>query len=252
MSVIKFLLAWIISIFPLLVWRENYQYDCIMLAMPILVMSIITISIVQLKYRQRLCLANCYAQSNSILFYILTGRILVIIRAMFIAVILTIILMTQIALWRLEILMLLWLDGIVIYLIYKFVYNLLSGQVNLNMRNLIAKNWTITINSVLMLILLANIQFYTAIPAYLDESLTQTIINATNTINSECFYIQLFIQLTASYEASLWWLMVLGSQFVRYEVVLLSLWGLFLLGNGLALFAYSRYLISILIFHEEK
>ncbi|OUD13866.1 hypothetical protein [Thioflexithrix psekupsensis] len=245
MQHIKPLAALLMAYFILIIWRDIYAFSCVILIIPMIVMSIMMIGLFQFAAKKRWCLATCYFQPSSLLYQIFTGKIFVFIRAILTALFLTVVLLVQMVLWEWKILVILLMNLFLLYGLYHFILSSLKLSIHPQMRFVIAKNWTVSINLLMMIFVLAGVQYYSFIPDYLDPSLAKTLNNATVHLVSECDMVRYLLQMGAEKDAFSWWLMVTGNEWISDQVISGIVWTLFLLSGGVAVWGYNRYLIEV-------
>jgi Ca2+/Na+ antiporter len=254
MQHIKSLAAMLMAYFILIIWRDLYAFSCIILIIPLIITSIMMMGLFQFAAKKRLCLATCYFQSTSLLYKIFTGKLFVFLRALLTALLLTLVLLTQVVLWEWKVLIILFINVFLLYGLYLFILHSLAHSIHAKMRFVIAKNWTVTLNLLIMILVLAGVQYYSLIPDYLDASLTQTLNNATTHLFSECNIVHYLLQIGAEKDAFSWWLMMTGNEWISDQVISGMVWTVFLLSGGLAIWGYNRYLIEVadLLFIKEE
>jgi len=236
----------------LLVWRLLYQAECYTLLIPLFIGTIITLSIRESYVKKKECIANCYFKEKSFFDTLIRGRFFINIISFIMALILTLSLILYLTLASVDLLLFLFVDMFLLYILYIWLINSTKNSLNHHIRYAIIKDWVVTINSFLSLLVLIYIQLNAYIPSYLEASLTQTITNASSTIASSCETINYLVKANIEKEAIGWWFMLnIDSNLENDNYRLLS-WVLFLINGGLSMFAYSRFMVQILDFSYQR
>jgi len=92
------------------------------------------------------------------------------------------------------------------------------------------------------------ISFHQTPPGYLDDSLSQTIKNASSLIYSSCDIINMFVKLVAEITAIKWWLMIELSINYHNKLFLFIFWIVFFLGNFGFYYTFARCYQQIAVF----
>ena len=164
------------SFIPLLAWINSYSSSCISLVFPIITMCILCVSVMELTVKKRECLARSYFVENTFFYRLFSSRKLVLIKSIFLSILLGTSLALSLVSWNTEIIYLLFVDIFILSWIYSRTLSTLTGTIKENVKFVIAKDISVSINSSFLLITLLIIQFYTPLPQYVDASLQSIII----------------------------------------------------------------------------
>jgi hypothetical protein len=136
-----------------------------------------------------------------------------------------------------------------------FLYNhfFKSNSLNEDMKAPILKNIVAWINTIILLVVLLIINFLQTPPDYINNDLNQTIHIASNQVYSNCLSIDYILRISNEITAMKWWAMLNFTTFSTENYYIKEIaWLLFLLGNYLAIFSFSRYIVEIIHFIKEK
>jgi hypothetical protein len=116
----------------------------------------------------------------------------------------------------------------------------------------ILKNSTSVISSGIFTIVFLVIGFYQTPPSYIQNDLVQTVHVASNQIYSSCNFIDWISRISNEIVAIKWWVMLnitihSNSLYLKY-----IMWGIYLMGNYLMLFAFARLITEVLHITKEQ
>ena len=234
------------SFIPLMGWINTYSGSCISLIFPFISVCVICVGVMELSVKKRECLARSYFVEGTFLYKFFNSRQLVFIKSLFLSILLGMSLALSLITWDSGIMYLLFGDIFLLSWIYSKTLSTLTGTIKENVKFVIAKDLAVSINSFFLLILLLLIQFTTPIPEYVDASLQTTLTSALTVFSSECAVTNFLLMLNAQKDAFSWWTMLNIDSHIHDQKLRYITWLAFLLTNGLATYAFSRYTLQLL------
>ena len=243
----------------LLSWNSFYRYNCLSLVFPIIIMLVIGSSFISMKMQERNCYKNCYFKDSSIISKMLSSKISVTIFYVIASVLMSISIMYEVH----EFSLLLWLylvSHIILSIIVFAVLNkVLRNTIHEKFLNIFTRELTINIAAFIFFIVYLYLTINGYEPEYIVEgkSLQETITFATNSISSECLYIDTILRFKIEVDSSFWWLMnneVVSKAEDRVKVLI---WLIFMIIKALVIVGINRFIVQIiyllnLIFKEKS
>jgi len=95
------------------------------------------------------------------------------------------------------------------------------------------------------------IQLNSNIPSFVNYSLSDTIINASSLVVSECNCTNYFIKINAEVNAFKWWLMINANHIITDKNFRWVAWIIFLLTNGISILGFSKYILQLFDFTRK-
>ena len=230
----------------LLAWKNIYSGSCLNLIFPFTIMFLISIGVIELSVKKRECLARSYFVEGSFPYRFFNSRKVVFIKSFSLSILLGTSLTLASISWDFKIFSLLAVDILLLFWIYSKTIYILTGNIKETLKFVIAKDISVSINSFLLLVLLLIIQFYTPIPAYVDASLKTTLTSAFTVFSSECAITDFLLMVNTQKDAFSWWTMLNIDSHIHGKNLKFIAWLAFLVTNGLATYAFSRYTIQLL------
>lgn len=246
---LKSLLGVVTAFVLLLIFKQIFYFSCfISLAIPLLVTLIITYSLARMKMLQRACLAECYFVDNSFLSRLVKSPFLPLFMSFLLATFVSLFLVISLVFMGNFELFLLFVDLLLLTFAYHYLLAKLSTSLKEPMAGRVLIAMLTWLNVLLMALVYATMQYYSAPPFDLAYGLEHNILTLSNSVASECGFLNALLKLNAE-------LQVLGWHGWDYLIRTLSedtlrLFGtlLFLLQGGVLFFALSRYLLEVLYF----
>ena len=247
MNNIKLFIASCSMVFLILaIWVNSYYYSCFMLIFATIFLVLISYSFIDLKIQERKCFINCYFISSSIFAKIFSSKFLVIIIYFIASILMTISALYIVIDFSLIIWLYLILHIALCTFIYKYLYKKLATTIRPSYLGLFAREWTINITSLIIII----VYVYTMIngfePNYLRDSLDETWRVASSSISSRCEIINYFLKLQIELESIFWWIMDKGTENVKDKTLKIGVWIIFLLMNSFAILGVNRFIAQII------
>ncbi len=233
--------------FIILAWKGVYSGSCLVLAFPLAITLIIGIGVMELSVKKRECLARSYFVEGSFPYRLFNSKKLVFIKTSLLSIFLGSSLAMASVSWDVKTFAVLILDIFLLRWIYFKILNLLAGNLKETVKYVIAKDIGVSINSFFLMGSLLLIQLYTPIPSYVDSSsLKATLVSALDAFSSECTVTNFLLNVNAEKDAFGWWTMNIVDSHIHDQNMRLIAWIIFLLSNGLAAYAYSRYIMQLI------
>ena len=204
-SVQKVLIGSFATIVLLTLWKTTYQYSCWSLFFPFLILLFVGIGQFEHLLLQKRCRVNCMFKQNSLIYRVLTGKILLIVSTVFFTILFTIPLVTFIALASKSDLMFTLASLTITAFLYPLILKASKHHVIDGMSTIMAKHVVIILSLIIMLAFYTYISFYhISFPSYLDPtSLKNTVDASSQSISSLCPSINLLLKWSQETEATL-------------------------------------------------
>jgi len=228
-------------------WISSYMYNCIALFFPMIILSIISYSFIELKMQERFCFRDCFFRRGSIVAKILSSRWFV----TSIYMLLTIVMTISALIASIDVDQKLWIYIFTLHILsatilYKSFDYILYSSINSSYRKLVAREWSIGIMSI-VLISITTYSYYSGYePDYLVAGLKESILNASNTLSSNCIVVDSLLKIHREIDAFFWWIITNSSQYIDNTPIKLGAWLLFFLFNSLAILGINRFIIEVI------
>lgn len=234
----------VLGVLLLFFWYISFKLSCISISIPLIIAILLFKTNYELSVAKKICLANCYFKKNSFLYKFLTKKIIIILFSIINSIILTSILVLNITTFNIIDFIVLLFD--IFFLIYLYRYLIENDSLNEDIKNPIIINTVSFINSTLIAIIFLMTNLFQTPPEYINNDLITTIHQASNQLYSNCFFIDNITRLTNEIAAIKWWLMLdVSINMSSMHYLKETIWILYLLGNYLMIFAFSRYILEI-------
>ena len=251
---IKLIGGSIITILTILLsWDSFYTYSCMSLIFSIIVLLVISSSFISLKMHERNCYKTCYFKDESIISKMLISKILVTVIYMIISVMMSISVLYGV----IEYSIILWLyiifHIVISILIFVILNKKLKNTINEKFLHIFTRELTIKASSYIFIIAYLYITINGYEPKYLIEgnSLKETIIIASNSISSECYYIDAVLRFKIEVDSSFWWFMSNGAMSngamsEKYDGLKALIWMTFMIINAFIILGMNRFIVQII------
>jgi len=243
---IKLLISSILIIYLiLLLWKQSYLYSCIALVFPLVILTVISKSYIEVKMQDRKCFKECYFHETSLFSKILSSRFMVTIFYLIVSLFMTISIVYGVIDYPKELLIYLVFQIFIIIVLYKFLIKRLSKTIHEKFLNMFSRELTINLSTVALLLVYIYILWNGYEPSYLRESLEETIIVASNTLSSNCNLIDTILRFKIEIDSAFWWSVHTTSTTLKSEELKILLWGTFIFMNGLAILGLNRFIVQV-------
>ena len=201
--------------------------------------------------KQRVCTRDCYIHHNSIFSTILLSPYMVSIFYSILSSILTISIIYGITTYPLSLWIYLSFHILIVIIIYKFLLHILRDSIKDKYIEIISREWTIRVSSIILLSVYIYIFINGYRPDYLSDSLMQTIKQASNSIYSDCRYIDYILRIHIELDSSFWWITTHSSEVVKDTIIQNIIWLSFISINALAILGINRFIVQVVYFLDR-
>lgn len=237
-SIIVFLL--------LLMWYLTYKVSCVSIIILLVIGFILSKTNYEYVNAKKICLANCYFKQNSFFFRLLTKKALIFIFSIISGTILSMILLLNIVVFNFIDFLILFLDIILIIYLYNSFSQNNSLKLKDDIKEPIVKNSVAIVNSIVVSMIFVIINLYQIPPSYIQNDLFETTKLVSNQIYSNCLVIDTITRLSNEIISIKWWIMLNLTINSNSYFLKLFIWIIYLLGNYLMIFAFSRLNLELL------
>ncbi len=243
----------------LLSWKNMHTQSCMALIFPFILLLIISSSFISMKMQERHCYRNCYFKDSSIISKMLSSKILVTVIYLIISIVMSI----SIVYGVLDYSTLLWWYIVAHIIMSIFIFmtlnKILKKTIHENFLHIFTREITINISAFIFFI----VYLYTAVngyePEYLKDNntLVETITLATNSISSDCYYIDSLLRFKIEIDSYFWWFVNQTSISTEDKNLKAMIWIAFMIINAFAIFGINRFIVQTiyllnLIFKKEN
>ena len=242
----KVILAPLIVMAAMLVWRTTYESQCVSLAIPLLVIAIIGYQTAQLALYRRRCFADCVFNVGSPLHRLYYRAALSVLLAVLLSVVAGLSLMLNVLSWSAPVLLLLAFDGFLLAAATPGGVRMLTNHFRPAIAGTASRSLLASVNALLLLPPLLALQYFSPFPPFLDQaSLPNTIVQAYEALGSQCMATNLVVKFHAAKEGLAWWLTLRASMELSDPTYRWAAWTLFLLSGSLSVWAYSKLVVQV-------
>ncbi len=244
---LKLILASILTIFLILLsWKSTYDYNCYMLIFPIMLLLIISHSFIELKMKERLCFKSCYFKENSLFARLLSSKIAVSIFYIIVSIMMSISALSGVIEYPKELWFYLLAHTLLIIFLYKYFFYIFKNSIRDSYRAILAREWAINIGAIFLIGVFIYISINGYEPKYLQNSLQETILVASNSIFSGCDIVNYILKFKIEVDSLFWWIVTQSSNGINNQLAQLGIWLGFLFINSLALLGVNRFIAQII------
>ena len=229
----------------LLGWYNFYRVSCLVTLLAIVVWIVVSYSYIDKKMNERLCFKDCYFHQSSLISRLLLSPYLVSIFYLSISSILTLSIIYGVVNYPTILWWYLIVHTIIVVLIYKLLIKLFRYTIRDRYRDILAREWTIGISSLLLICVYLYIFLTGYMPSYLNNSLEVTIANASNSISSNCQYIDYILRINIELDSTFWWITSTSSKLTDIPLAKSAIWIGFIIINVLAIVGLNRFIVTI-------
>ena len=215
------------------------------------VVALIGVNILEINLMRKHAFAYAYLADNSWLGRLLTRKAVPAIWAVGKALVFTFILFVEASDWSHGIWILLFVDLLLLAMIYGWLNKLLQSQLKHGHAGIISRRILVTLNTLLLSILVASSQFLSPQPDYRQYTWQQTITYSASLSQARCEAIAPLVRLKAVKDALGWRLAANGLSGLQSIAAAVLGWLIFLLSSSLSLWAFSRMMAGSLIRQTE-
>lgn len=248
------IISYTITTFALLfyLWQQSYTYHCMALVFPIIMLAIIGWGYAELTMNERKCFSEFYIINTTFLSKLLSRRFFVLLFYTISSMAMTV----AAFMISINFPLLLWVYFIVHIILslvlFRYITHLFSKIIHENYITLFAKEWSIRVMAIILVVVYIFISLNEYTPIYLSESLQQTVTNATSSVFSNCNVIQIIMQYGKSIDSSFWWIVVESTEQMNDSLIKAGVWIIFLLYNSLALLGINRLILQTIYYLDRE
>jgi hypothetical protein len=136
-------------------------------------------------------------------------------------------------------------------LLYRLLLSASASMLQPSYHALFAREWSINLMALVILPIFVYFTLNGYTPLYLDESLEQTIQNASASVSSSCTITQSLLAWMKEIDAALWWLVKSSASSVEPLWLKAGIWLSFIIYNSLALLGINRLILHVIYFIDK-
>ncbi|MFV7789606.1 hypothetical protein ACNSOP_05460 [Aliarcobacter lanthieri] len=133
---------------------------------------------------------------------------------------------------------------IFIFFLYNKLSSLFSNIVKEDYLDIFTKEITIKISSLILFIIFLFYTLNSFEPSYLSNNLEESLQLATNSLSSNCQYLDFILRLKVELDIYFWYFTKYGSQIVDNSYLKTTIWILFIFINTLSIIGINRFFIQ--------
>lgn len=230
----------------LLLWKTTYHIACFSLFIPAIFVLIIAYSFIEIKLRQKECLKNCYFKEDTFLAKVITSPYFTSIIFVILSFVYTFSFMYNSLNFDIKFYLLLIVFVALAFYIYKFFVKRFSNLINEKHLQIFAREVTIKITAFILLILYGVYFMYGYEPSYLKDSLELTIQEATNSIYSNCAFIDWILRVQVELDSTILFFLKATTNSIENKDTNNLIWIGFIVLNALSILGLNRFIIQII------
>lgn len=230
----------------LILWQTTYYLACFSLIIPLVFVFIIAYSFIEIRLRQKECFKNCYFKEDTFIAKILTSPYLTSFIFIVLSFFYTVSFMYSSINFDIKFYILLIFFIITAFYIYKFFIKFFSNIINEKHLELFAREVTIKITAFILLVLYGIYFLYAYEPSYLKDSLELTIQEATNSIYSNCIFIDWILRVQIEINSTILFFTKASANSMQNKDINNLIWIGFIILNALAILGLNRFILQII------
>ncbi|QKF58444.1 putative membrane protein [Aliarcobacter lanthieri] len=235
----------------LLLIKLTYSYSCYFLLIPIFITLFLTYSFFQKRMREKHCFKNCYFKDNTFLANIVISPYLTFIFYILLSCIYTITIIYSVLSFKWYFYIFLVIFIIFLFFLYNKLSSLFSNIVKEEYLDIFIKEITIKISSFILFIIFLFYTLNSFEPSYLSNNLEESLQLATNTLASNCQYLDFILRLKIELDTYFWYFTKYGSQIIDNSYLKTTIWILFIFINTLSIIGINRFFVQIISFSKK-
>lgn len=229
----------------LLLWVNSYKMGCFSLLMPIIVTVAIASSYIEIRMKQKKCFRDCYFEKSTLISKFLTSPVLTSILFILLSISYSLTLMYISINFDSVFYMLLIIFIAAVFGIYRFFLSFFANIVNDKHLEIFARETTVKISALILFCIYAYLFLNSNEPEYLRETLIGTINVATNSISSNCSFIDNVLRVQTEIDSRVWFLMKESNSAIEEQNSKNILWIGFILMNSMAILGLNRFIVQV-------
>ncbi|MDT8338340.1 MAG: hypothetical protein RQ763_03980 [Sulfurimonas sp.] len=230
----------------LILWVYTYKLGCFSLLMPIIVTVVIASGYIEIRMKQKECFRDCYFKKNTLISKILTSPVLPSIFFILLSISYSLSLMYLSINFDSVFYLLLTLFIAAVFGIYRFFLNFFANIVNDKHLEIFARETTVKISALILFCGYAYLFLNSSEPEYLRETLKETLTAATNSISSNCSFVDVVLRTQTEVDSRIWFLMKESNSAIEEQSSKNILWISFMILNSLAILGLNRFIVQVI------
>ena len=236
------LVGTVLTITLLGLWKIFNPYNCLAWLFPIFVTLIIGYGQFEFLMIRRRCEVNCMLKPGSWMYKLLTGKSLVLVITILSTCVVSIPLISFIALAGIIDILFVLLSLLITAILFGYINKISSKHLNSEIKIAVIKRIDIVISLIIMVLIYSVLSIYfIPLPSYLDTGSFQETLNvASQEVASVCPSINFFLKIAIEVEAALFYGLVFGSSSTNFNGYSGVFWVLFFVNNAFVFSGLAR------------
>ncbi len=233
------------------IWLESYKESCFALLIVAIILPLIAYGFIDLKVEQRRCFRDCFFRANSIFFAILSSKSLIMLFYLIASLLMSLSLLYLIIDLNSIVLLYLLAHIALCITLYSYLKHRLSNIITQGFYKIFAREWSIDIMAIVIIIVYFSITLNSFEPAFLQTTLSETFLKASNSIYSNCHFTNYFLKIQKEIDSIFWYIIENSTQQIRNELLHIAIWTLFLISNSLAILGINRLIVTVIYILDQ-
>jgi hypothetical protein len=226
------------------VWLLAYPRHCLSIVAPLVALVFISFSFIEIKIVNKNCFNRCYLKEGTLLYRLLSSKILLMLWYILVAFVFTLSLFVEILFYSTALQLYLIFHIFFVSFAYLFIKRSIQNLVHID--TILAREWSIHIGTLLLFGVFVYMTLHSYTPDFMDASLEKSIINASHEVGSECQIIDRVVRLKAEFNALFWWVVENTAEHLQGKVTKWGIWLSFILMNAFALLGINRLIATVI------
>ena len=235
-------------LFPILVLffiQVTYKYSCYFLIASIFMVFFIAYSFFQKRMREKNCFKNCYFKEDTFIAKIIISPYFTMIFYLFVSLIYTISIIYAVVSFEWYFYIFLGFFIAFVFVLYHKLLLWFSNIVHEKHLEIFTKELTIKISSLFLFIVYIFLFIYSYEPSYLTTNLEESLKLATNSLSSNCQYLDYILRLKVELDTHFWFFTKQSSQILENQELKNIVWILFIVVNAISILGLNRFIVQI-------
>ncbi|MBN2823825.1 MAG: hypothetical protein JXQ76_00760 [Campylobacterales bacterium] len=225
-------------------WYLSYPLHCFSIIAPFMALAFISFSFIEIKIVNKNCFNRCYLKEGTLLYTIFSSKILLTLWYTLVAMVFTFSLFIEMLFYSATLKLYLIFHIFLMGLIYLLIKRSIKDLVHIDA--ILAREWSINIGMVLLFGAFIYITLHSYTPAFIDDSLEKSIINASQEVGSHCKVIDNIVRLKAEFNGAFWWIVENTTEHIHHKMTKWGIWLGFILMNAFALLGINRLVVTVI------
>ncbi|RBQ30239.1 hypothetical protein CRU91_00930 [Aliarcobacter vitoriensis] len=228
-----------------------YYYGCYFLLVPTFITIFLTYSFFQKRMREKTCFKNCYFKEESFLAKLVISPYLSFIFYIFLSTIYTISIIYSVLSFKWYFYLVLAIFITFVFFLYNKLLLLFKNIIREEHLDIFTKEITIKISSLVLFILFIFYILNSYEPSYISSSLEDSLNLATNSLSSNCQYLDYILRIKVEIDTYFWYFTKYSSQIVESTYLKTIIWILFIFINALSIIGINRFFVQTISFSKN-